>query len=160
MPNRSHAALEAQSLLALVQGGETVESIRALIGNDKHRRPVLLQFDGLVAHLPRHGSRLRNRRNVDTAMLSTELKAEVVRLLRAGWSQKRISDSLPVGRFTVEQLGKQIGASNRETRPGPAPLARTETGNRLAIESGRSVQRHWTPIRDQPPHGLDISSRT
>jgi transposase len=130
MPKKYGAANEASGLFELLRTGESVDSVRQLIGNDQHRRPVLLQFDGLVARLPRHGSRLRhNRRNVDTARVSTELKAEVVRLLRAGWSQRRISKSLPVGRYMVEQLAKEIGAS----------FQRKGRGHRISAEQKREI---------------------
>jgi DNA-binding CsgD family transcriptional regulator len=132
MPKESaaaKAATEARALLGFVKT-QSVESLRAEIGTaTPYRRKVRLCFDLLVCRMPRHGSRLRHRRNVNTAMVSTELKAELVRLLRAGWSQKRISENLPVGRFTVEQLGKQIGAA----------LVKRGRGRRLSLEQKQEI---------------------
>jgi transposase len=129
--DQSYAATEARGLLCLLKNGESVQSVRALIGGSQsdYRMRVRRQFDLLVARLPRHGNGERLRHNVDTTAISEELKSEVRKLLHAGWSQRRISKYLPVGRFLVEQLSKEIGAS----------LSKRGRGKRLSAEQKQEI---------------------
>lgn len=107
--------VEATGLLALVQRGEPVAAVRTLIGDTSdttaYRRAVRLYFDGMVARLPRRGMRLRQR--VRETQVSDLLKLQVIQLLRLGWSQKRIRNTLHVGvgPGIIMKLSKKIGAA-------------------------------------------------
>jgi hypothetical protein len=134
------AALEAASMLALLRRGETVENIRSLIGYFQgYRKAVRLYFDSLVARLPVHGTHLRHR--VKQAAISEELKTEVKRLLRLGWSHKQIRESLNVGPWCVITLSKEIKASYAKHGRGRRLAAEQIEAIRVAVRAGkRSVQ--------------------
>jgi hypothetical protein len=123
---REHAQQEAESLLALARAGETPASIRSLIGDHTpYRRLVLLHFDLLVA---RYGSRGGRRgKRIQSKDVSEQLKQEIARRLRRGWSHKRILRTLPVGPGVVLTISKKVNASylkrGRGRRFSPALLA-------------------------------------
>jgi hypothetical protein len=105
----SHAQAEVRGLLKLLDNGETIASIRTLIGmEDDFRKEVRLRFDLCVAHLPQRPGQLR--KNVRNSEISSKLKSEVCRLLREGWPHSRIRAALPVGYRCVLELSKQMGA--------------------------------------------------
>jgi transposase-like protein len=112
-----NAAAEAKGLLALLQTGETVTSLRNLIGsNTPYRRRVLTLFDLLVAHYPKNGFRLRER--VNTKDVSNVLRSEALRLLRSGLSHKAVLERLPIGAGLVVQLSKTYRIAYQKTGRG------------------------------------------
>jgi transposase len=89
---RELAGNEALCLLKLLRSGETVESLRRLIGNqDPYRRRVQLHFDLLTN--------------------PERCQEQILRALRAGWSRKKICDTLHCGPGIILRLSKQIKAS-------------------------------------------------
>ena len=106
------AATEAKGLLPLLNTGQSIEDIRRLIGPG--RRSVLRAFDILVLRLPKHPERqkkLRLRQKCNGRALPLELRNEIIALLRAGWSQKKILKKYRVGPGAVLRLSKEIHAS-------------------------------------------------
>ena len=115
----AHPKSEARGLIELARTGETIESLRALIGFSPERRATLRAFDLLVLHLPRHPERMRKlvlRKRCNGCALSDELRAEVIALLKAGWPQTRIVRRVPVGPGIVLGLSKEIGAAYLKPR--------------------------------------------
>jgi transposase len=111
-------ANEAKGLLQLVCGGETVEGLRKLIGQGPERRAVLRAFDLLCLHLPSHPERqkrLRLRRRCNPALLSPELRAELLALLKTGMSQIQINEKCPVGLELIRQMSRQFRKQRRIT---------------------------------------------
>jgi transposase-like protein len=102
--------VEAKGMFRLVKNGESVESIRSMIGdNSPYRRKVKLAFDILVAHQSRNGKGVR--KNEDTRALSQEVKTQVREQLLSGAPQKEVRETLGVGPQTILQAAKETRAS-------------------------------------------------
>ena len=127
----------------------SVQDIRDMIGVE--RRDVLRAFDLLSMRIPKNPERhptLELRKRCNGRALSPELRTEIISVLRAGWSQRRILERYPVGPGAVLKLSKQVGASflkpgGRGRRFAP------ETWQRIvaAVKSGRAscdIQREFT----------------
>jgi hypothetical protein len=135
--NSSYAQAEARGLLKLLDSGETIASIRTLIGmEDDFRKEVRLRFDVLVVHSSPHDGRLL--RNARQNRISSALKKEICRLLRAGWSHSRIRAALPVGYPLILQLSKELGAPYlKQSGRGRRFTASLREQIRAAVQSGR-----------------------
>ena len=134
---------EALALLKLLlRGGETIQSLRALIGFAPDRRPVLREFDLLTLRLPKHPEhqkKLRFRQKCNGRALSAELRNEIVVLLKAGSTQKKILEKYPVGPGVVLKIAKEIGASYLKPR-GRGRRFSPGTWQKIlaAVKSGRT----------------------
>jgi hypothetical protein len=124
--------IEARNLLPLLRT-ETVQAVRALIAD---RREVRLSFDCLIARRRRRGKGFR--KNVDTKAVSMELRNEIGRLLRLGWSHKRILATLNCGPWIIYRIARRIRASyfkhGRGRRFSPEQMDKM----RAAIKSGKT----------------------
>jgi hypothetical protein len=153
---------EAFGLAQLLRVGETVESIRALIGSSPERRPTLRAFDLLCLRLPanpeRQQKRLKLRKRCDASALSPLLRDEIALLLEAGRSHKEILAKVPVGPGAVQRVSKQVGGSYRKPRGRGrrfAPAAWQQI--RAAVKSGRTgrdIEREF-----QIDHGSVVKAR-
>jgi hypothetical protein len=111
------AHVEAKGMFGLLRNGETVESVRAMIGNDSpYRRKVQLAFDILVAHQSRNGRGVR--KNEDTRALSQEVKTQVREQLLSGGTQREVRETLGVGPQAILQAAKETRASYFKTGRG------------------------------------------
>src|ERR1700719_2634582 len=146
MPYGSHAQTEARSLFELLANGESIASLRQLIGaHDEYRKMVRLHFDLYIAHLSlRDGRLLRNARQ---NQISDALKQEVGRLLRAGWPHSRIRAALPVGYRCILELSKTLHAPTLKLRGrGRRFTLAFRESVRAAVQSGRrsaDIQREF-----------------
>jgi DNA invertase Pin-like site-specific DNA recombinase len=129
------AAIEARGLLGLLKNGESIQSIRALIGDDgEYRKSVRLHFDVLVARLRRHGKGLR--RNVNSRAISERLKNEVTRLLRLGWSREKVRATLNVGPWIISRIAREIHACYFKRGRGRRFTPEMEERIRAAVRTG------------------------
>jgi hypothetical protein len=136
--------IEARRLLPLLLQGETIASLRALIGDAPERRGVLRAFDLLVLHLPRHPERqkrLKLRQRANGAELSKLLRDEVALYLTAGWSQRQVREKCPVGYGAVRKIARELQAAYLYRR-GRGRKFLPETWQRIleAVKSGRTEQ--------------------
>jgi transposase-like protein len=114
-----HEFSEAKGMLALLQRGQSLESLRQeIIGTgDPYRRRVLLCFDLLVPHLAKTRRGLVPR--TKSQLVSVELRAEALRLLRSGLSQDAVRKKLPgIGPSLIQALAKEHHIAARKVGRG------------------------------------------
>jgi hypothetical protein len=107
MSEKASVAAEAKGLLRLVQKGESVDSIRALIGDGSpQRQATQIAFDLLAAKLSRNRKRVCQRIKPDA--VSDSLRKRVARLMQAGWSKKKIREFLPVSWSLLGRIAREV----------------------------------------------------